>query len=125
MGDSSVDEDGGGVDGEAFRGHFPVPAACRNRDSCPPNLGFAMAAALEGFSYRGFFRIVFYVRDLYIGEEAASEGQRGDDPTGGRGPPLGRAGLLFGGPVAPLWRVSGGLEGSCNPKMLGVDFVRF
>ncbi|KAK1683553.1 hypothetical protein QYE76_044401 [Lolium multiflorum] len=24
MGDSSVDEDGGGVDGEAFRGHFPV-----------------------------------------------------------------------------------------------------
>ncbi|KAK1642227.1 hypothetical protein QYE76_060032 [Lolium multiflorum] len=48
MGDSSVDEDGGGVDGEAFRGHFLVPAACRNRDSCPPNLGFAMAAALEG-----------------------------------------------------------------------------
>ncbi|KAK1632396.1 hypothetical protein QYE76_006711 [Lolium multiflorum] len=49
MGDSSVDEDGGGVDGEAFRGHFPVPAACRNRDSCPPDLGFAMAAALDGF----------------------------------------------------------------------------
>ena len=54
MGDSSGDEDGGGVDGGAFRGHFPVPAACRNRDSCPPGLGFAMAAALEGFSYRGF-----------------------------------------------------------------------
>ncbi|KAK1620686.1 hypothetical protein QYE76_026203 [Lolium multiflorum] len=35
MGDSSVDEDGGGVDGGAFRGHFPVPAACRNRDFCP------------------------------------------------------------------------------------------
>ncbi|KAK1642107.1 hypothetical protein QYE76_059912 [Lolium multiflorum] len=30
------------------------PAACRNRDSCPPDLGFAMTAALEGFSYRGF-----------------------------------------------------------------------
>ncbi|KAK1682595.1 hypothetical protein QYE76_043443 [Lolium multiflorum] len=28
MGDSSGDEDGSGVDGEAFRGHFPVPAAC-------------------------------------------------------------------------------------------------
>ncbi|KAK1606139.1 hypothetical protein QYE76_029812 [Lolium multiflorum] len=27
--------------------HFPVPAACRNRESCPPDLGFAMAAALE------------------------------------------------------------------------------
>ncbi|KAK1627092.1 hypothetical protein QYE76_001407 [Lolium multiflorum] len=43
MGDSSGDEDGGGVDGDAFWGHFPVPAACRNRDSCPPDLGFAMA----------------------------------------------------------------------------------
>ncbi|KAK1668804.1 hypothetical protein QYE76_056963 [Lolium multiflorum] len=31
MGDSSGDEDGGGVDGGAFRGHFPVPVACRNR----------------------------------------------------------------------------------------------
>ncbi|KAK1607546.1 hypothetical protein QYE76_031219, partial [Lolium multiflorum] len=58
-GSSSVDEDGGedggGVNGEAFRGHFSVPAACRNRDSCPPDLGFAMAAALEGFAYRGLF----------------------------------------------------------------------
>ena len=62
-GSSSGDEDGGGdgsgVDGEAFRGHFPVPAACRNRDSCPPDLGVAMAAALEGFcgfrrTYQGF-----------------------------------------------------------------------
>ncbi|KAK1691766.1 hypothetical protein QYE76_008463 [Lolium multiflorum] len=52
MGDSSVDGDGGGVDGGAFRGHFPVPAACRNRDSCPPDLGFAMAAALEEHSPR-------------------------------------------------------------------------
>ncbi|KAK1694596.1 hypothetical protein QYE76_011293 [Lolium multiflorum] len=58
-GSSSGDEDGGedgsGVDGEAFRGHFPIPAACRNRDSCPPDLGFVMAAALEGFAYRGLF----------------------------------------------------------------------
>ncbi|KAK1613086.1 hypothetical protein QYE76_036759 [Lolium multiflorum] len=47
-GSSSGDEDGGGdgsgVDGEAFRGHFPVRQAA-NRDSCP-DLGFAMAAAL-------------------------------------------------------------------------------
>ncbi|KAK1683710.1 hypothetical protein QYE76_044558 [Lolium multiflorum] len=53
MGDSSGDEDGGGVDGEAFGG-TSRPAACRT-DSCPPDLGFAMAAALDGFSYRGFF----------------------------------------------------------------------
>ena len=40
-------------------GHFPAPAACRNRDSCPPDLGVAMAAALDGFcgfrrTYQGF-----------------------------------------------------------------------
>ncbi|KAK1641791.1 hypothetical protein QYE76_060262 [Lolium multiflorum] len=29
-------------------GALPAPAACRNRDFCPPDLGFAMAAALEG-----------------------------------------------------------------------------
>jgi hypothetical protein len=55
MGDSSGDEDGGGVDGEAFRGHFPVPAACRNRDSCPPDLGFAMAAAVRAGRLGGGF----------------------------------------------------------------------
>ncbi|KAK1652108.1 hypothetical protein QYE76_069913 [Lolium multiflorum] len=48
-GSSSGDEDGGGdgsgVDGEAFRGHFPV-GGCRNR-LLSPDLGFAMAAALE------------------------------------------------------------------------------
>ena len=54
MGDSNGDEVGGDGDVDAFRGHFPIPAACRNRDFCPPDLGFAMAAALEGFSYRGF-----------------------------------------------------------------------
>ena len=49
IGDSSGDEDGGGVDGDAFQGQFPVPAECRNRDFCPPQQSFAMAAALEGF----------------------------------------------------------------------------
>ncbi|KAK1607195.1 hypothetical protein QYE76_030868 [Lolium multiflorum] len=54
-GSSSGDEDGGGdgsgVDGEAFRGTSPL-GGCRNRDSCPPDLGFAMTAA------RNFSRIV-------------------------------------------------------------------
>ncbi|KAK1663442.1 hypothetical protein QYE76_051601 [Lolium multiflorum] len=56
-GSSSGDEDGGGdgsgVDGEAL-GALPRSGGCRNRDSCPPDLGFAMTAALELFSYRGF-----------------------------------------------------------------------
>ncbi|KAK1681994.1 hypothetical protein QYE76_042842 [Lolium multiflorum] len=45
-GDEDGGGDGSGVDGEAFRGTFPA-SGCRNRDSCPPDLGFAMAAALE------------------------------------------------------------------------------
>ncbi|KAK1606847.1 hypothetical protein QYE76_030520 [Lolium multiflorum] len=57
---AAVDEDGGGdgsgVDGEAFPG--TSRPGCRNRDSCPPHLGFAMAAALELFSYRGFLHII-------------------------------------------------------------------
>jgi hypothetical protein len=43
IGDSKVDGDGGEVDGDDdgdrwrwLRGHFPVPAGCRNRDFCPP-----------------------------------------------------------------------------------------
>ncbi|KAK1607569.1 hypothetical protein QYE76_031242 [Lolium multiflorum] len=36
-------------------GHFPLRQVPEQR-LCPPDLGFAMAAALEGFAYRGFFR---------------------------------------------------------------------
>jgi hypothetical protein len=46
IGDNKVDGDGGEVDGDGgdgdgdrwrwLRGHFPVPAGCRNRDFCPP-----------------------------------------------------------------------------------------
>ncbi|KAK1670359.1 hypothetical protein QYE76_058518, partial [Lolium multiflorum] len=45
MGDSSVDGDGGGVDGGAFRGTSPSRRAGTRLLS--PDLGFAMAAALE------------------------------------------------------------------------------
>jgi hypothetical protein len=46
IGDSKVDGDGSEVDGDGgdgdgdrwrwLRGHFPIPAGCRNRDFCPP-----------------------------------------------------------------------------------------
>ena len=49
IGDGNIDEDGGVVDGDAFRGHFPVPAACRNRDFCPPNLVFGGGGATDLF----------------------------------------------------------------------------
>ncbi|KAK1686574.1 hypothetical protein QYE76_047422 [Lolium multiflorum] len=60
MGDSSVDEDGGG-DGSRCRwrslpGHFPVPAACRNRDSVPRSW-LRDGGGSDGFSYRGFSEI--------------------------------------------------------------------
>ncbi|KAK1660914.1 hypothetical protein QYE76_049073 [Lolium multiflorum] len=62
-GSSSGDEDGGGdgsgVDGEAF-GHFPVRGA--GTETLSPDLGFAMTAALELFSYRGFLRKGFDAR---------------------------------------------------------------
>ena len=128
-GSSSGDEDGGGdgsgVDGEAFRGHFPVPAACRNRDSCPPDLGFAMAAALEGFSC-GFVDVSrFSSTEALYRRRGGAGGSRGADTIGRRGPPLGRAGLGFGGPVPPLWRFSCVLDASGQNRNLGVDFVRF
>ncbi|KAK1604700.1 hypothetical protein QYE76_028373 [Lolium multiflorum] len=111
MGDNSGDEDGGGVDGDAFRGHFPVPAACRNRDSCPPNLGFAMAAALEGFSYRGLFPRSFYVRKAFIGGESESEGvwaarQQGRPPWAAP-PPCVVALGLSSGPSPVFWKLRG------------------
>ncbi|KAK1663967.1 hypothetical protein QYE76_052126 [Lolium multiflorum] len=43
-------------------GALPRPGV-RNRDSCPPDLGFAMAAALEGFAYRGFL-FLFSFEDM-------------------------------------------------------------
>ena len=62
MGDSSGDEDGGGVDGDGFRGKFPVPAACRNRDFCPPNL------TSRWRRLRNFSRIVAYSSRVFATE---------------------------------------------------------
>src|SRR5215218_3867699 len=99
-GSSSVDEDGGGdgsgVDGEAFRGHFPVPAACRNRDSCPPDLGFAMAAALEGFAYRGLFVGVFRSGTLYRRKGSLGGGLVGPHTKAAWPPLWPRQGVVWG-----------------------------
>ncbi|KAK1699491.1 hypothetical protein QYE76_016188 [Lolium multiflorum] len=69
-----TDDDGGGdssgVDGEAFRGHFP-PAGAEQR-LLSPDLGFAMAAAPGRFLWVSFFVIGF--RDEALNGGAASEG---------------------------------------------------
>jgi hypothetical protein len=59
IGDSKVDGDGGEVDGDGgdddgdrwiwLRGHFPVPAGCRNRDFCLPKFDFDGGGVVELF----------------------------------------------------------------------------
>ena len=62
-GSSSGDEDGGGdgsgVDGEAFRGHFPAPAAAGTETPVPQILASRWrrlwkVSRTVAFSYRGF-----------------------------------------------------------------------
>ena len=125
MGDSSVDGDGSGVDGGAFRGHFPVPAACRNRESCPPRSWLRDGGGSGRFLVPWLFRIeVLGPGALYMrrGGVRRSKGRR---HYRGAPPPLGRAGLGFGGPVPPLWRFSCVLDASGQNRNLGVDFVQF
>jgi hypothetical protein len=59
IGDSKVDGDSGEVDGDGrdgngdrwrwLRGHFPIPAGCRNRDFCPPKFVSDGGGAAELF----------------------------------------------------------------------------
>ena len=42
-----------------LRGHFPVPAACRNRDFCPPKLDVDGGGATELFVEYGFVFLGF------------------------------------------------------------------
>jgi hypothetical protein len=49
---SEVDRDGGDSDGDQWRwlrGHFPIPAGCRNRDFCPPKFVDGGGEAMELF----------------------------------------------------------------------------
>ena len=63
------------------------------------------------------------MQGLYIGEEAAQEGQRGDDTIGWRGQGPGRATMSSGAHRAHLWQLSSVLDGSGKNRNLGVDFV--
>ena len=111
MGDSDGDEDGGDVDGDAFRGQFPVPAACRNRDICPPNL------ASRWRRLRNFSRPVAYWFRVFATEALSRrKGSLGGvlvDPHHRGAPPLGRAALWGGAPWLPsgpssvLWKLPG------------------
>jgi hypothetical protein len=67
----------------------------------------------------------FFPSGVFIGEEAASEVDRGGLTHSGRGQGLGRAALLCGRLVAPLRLLFGPLEASLNIWMFGFCFVQF
>ena len=102
MGVSNGDEDGGGVNGDGFRGQFPVPAGCRNRDFCRPKLVFDGGGATELFMDGGFIFLGFSCRGEYIGERAMSVGGQGPHtlPRRGQGGPAPRLGVAS--PLAPF-----------------------
>jgi hypothetical protein len=109
---------------DVTRGHFPVPAGCRNRDFCPPKfVGGGGGATKLFWKFRrplGFFR-----RGVFIGEGASSEVDRGDLTHRGCGQGLGRAALVCEALVAPLRLLFGSLEASVKNKTSGTCFVQF
>jgi hypothetical protein len=66
----------------------------------------------------GFFR-----REVFIGEGASSEVERGGLTHWGRGQGQGRTALVCGHIVAPLRLLFGSLEASGKNKTLGTCFV--
>jgi hypothetical protein len=70
--------------------------------------------------YLGFSR-----RVVFIGEGASSEVDRGALTHRGHGLPLGRAALVCGALVAPLYLLFGSLEASVKFWATGFDFVQF
>ncbi|KAK1606315.1 hypothetical protein QYE76_029988 [Lolium multiflorum] len=100
-GSNNDDEDGGGdgrCHGEAFRGHFPAPAGCRNLLS--PRSWLRDGGGSGRFRVPWLIPLGFSTQGLYIGEEAESEGQRGDDTRVAR--QASRATLSWG----PRWPLS-------------------
>ena len=126
MGELLTEHDGGGgVDGDGFRGHFPVPAACRNRDSVPRN-GVSRWRrrpwSLSGVSSIG---VGFSRREGLYRRKGSARGVPRGPPHKAARPPLGRAATMCGGPGPLLWPLFGALEASLKYKILGVDFVQF
>jgi hypothetical protein len=67
----------------------------------------------------------FSCREVFIGEGASSEVERGGHTHRGHGLALGRTALLCGPLVAPLRLLFGSLEASVNFWMFGFCFVQF
>jgi hypothetical protein len=67
----------------------------------------------------------FSVRRLYVGREAASEGDQGAHTIGWRAPGVTRAALGCGRPLAPLWFSFGLRPSSRKNRSFGFCFIQF
>ena len=122
MGISNGDGDGGGDRWIWLRGHFPVPAGCRNRDFMSPESPFRWRRRYGGFSGSMMDYLGFLGQRILIGEgRKVDGGQRGPHHLVAR-PGLARATTWCGLPVAPLRLVFWLRESS--DKISTLAFVR-
>src|SRR4051794_37847549 len=114
MGVSNGDGDGGEVDGDGFRGQFPAPEGCRNRDFCPLNLASAMTVATELFVDFLSVSRVFPIRRLY--------GRRGGIGGALVGPDNTQAWARVGPRLGGVWPPSGPPSGVLPAQSSLLDF---
>ena len=121
MGISNGDGDVGGDRWRWLRGHFPVPAGCRNRDFLSPESPLQWRRRCRTF--RGFLidDLGFWYREALIGERGKVDGRPGGPHHALARPGLARAKGGCGHPVAPL-RLSFWLRESSG-KIVTLAFV--
>ena len=107
-----------------------TPGAIPRPDGVPEQRLLSPESWLRDGGGSGRLSGVSSIRVEDLGHEASYRRRVGvgrglGDPHTRGAPPLGRAATMCGGPVAPLWSLSGALEASGENRVLGVDFVRF
>ena len=101
MGISNGDGDGGGDRWRWLRGHFPVPAGCRNRDLLSPEPPLRWRRCCGTFRGWRLDDLGFMHREALIGKRGAEGVPEGPTPPLAR-PGLARATRWCGHPLALL-----------------------
>ena len=86
-----------------IRGHFPVPAGCRHRNSGPPKLGGDGGGDRNCFWRKGFWNQGFRDGRINRRPSRAQEEVGAPQAASRRGQGWGRAIRAPGAPLAPLW----------------------
>ena len=102
MGISNGDGDGGGDRWRWLRGHFPVPAGCRNRDFLSPESPLQWWRRCGTFHGRRLFDLGFMHREASYRRRGKVGGRPGGPHHLVARPGLARATTWCGRPVAPL-----------------------